>query len=136
MLLKIHLYLRWAVHVSRMEDHFLPKITLYDKLSTGHHNVGAPKKWYKDCLKKALTSSNIDPQQWSTLAADRDVWRHKTHQDASSFEANRQVTLIEKRRRRKERQAAVADPDPNLHLQPLQLCLPFQNRTCQPQARL
>jgi len=36
--------LRWAGHVSRMEDHRPPKIALYGKLSTGHPGRGAPKK--------------------------------------------------------------------------------------------
>ena len=44
--------LRWAGHVSRMEDHRLPKIVLYGELSTGHRDRGAPKKRYKDSLKK------------------------------------------------------------------------------------
>ncbi|XP_078667366.1 uncharacterized protein LOC144909177 [Branchiostoma floridae x Branchiostoma belcheri] len=54
MLLKIQL--RWAGHVYRMEDHRLPKIVLYGELSTGQRNRGAPKKRFKDCLKKSLSS--------------------------------------------------------------------------------
>ena len=50
MLLKIQL--RWAGHVSRMDDHRLPKIILYGELSSGLRNRGAPKKRYKDNLKK------------------------------------------------------------------------------------
>ena len=36
--------LRWAGHVHRMEDHRLPKITLYGELASGQRNRGAPKK--------------------------------------------------------------------------------------------
>ena len=50
MFLKIQL--RWAGHVSRMEDHRLPKIILQGELSSGLRNRGAPKKRYKDTLKK------------------------------------------------------------------------------------
>ena len=50
-LLKIQL--RWAGHVSRMENHRLPKISLYGDLSSGLRNRGAPKKRYKDTLKKS-----------------------------------------------------------------------------------
>jgi len=42
MLLKAQL--RWAGHVSRMEDHRLPKITLHGEFSSGHRDRGAPKK--------------------------------------------------------------------------------------------
>ena len=51
--------LRWAGHVSRMEDHRLPKIVLYGELSTGHRERGAPKKRFKDSLKRSLTTCNI-----------------------------------------------------------------------------
>ena len=39
--------LRWAGHVSLMEDHFLPKMVLYGVLSSGYRNTGASKKRYK-----------------------------------------------------------------------------------------
>ena len=94
MLLKSQL--RWAGHVSRMEDHCLPKITLYGEHSTGHHNRGAPKKCYKDCLKKSLNACHIDHHQWSTLAADHKTWRHTITSAISSFENTRRATLVEK----------------------------------------
>ena len=37
----------WAGHISRMEDHRLPKIVLYGELSTEHHNRKAPKKRFR-----------------------------------------------------------------------------------------
>ena len=52
--------LRWAGHVSIMDDHRLPKIALYGELSTGHRNRGAPKKRYKNSLKKSLGACHID----------------------------------------------------------------------------
>ncbi|KAI8515737.1 hypothetical protein Bbelb_065500 [Branchiostoma belcheri] len=51
----LNIQLRWAGHVSRMEDHRLPKIVLYGELSTGHRNRGAPKKRFKGSLKKSLS---------------------------------------------------------------------------------
>ena len=95
--------LRWAGHVSRMEDHRLPKIVLYGELSTGHRDRGAPKKRYKDSLKKSFGSCGIDHRQWSTLASDRDAWRHTTNHAVSSFEAHRRTTLKAKRLQRKSR---------------------------------
>ena len=109
MLLKSQL--RWVGHVSRMEDHRLPKIALYGELSSGHHNIGAPKKRYKDTLKKALGACDIDHHQWTTLAADRDTWRQTIHQAVSSVEENRMDSLKEKRHRRKTHVASVSIPD-------------------------
>ena len=106
MLLKTRL--RWAGHVSRMEDHRLPKIALYGELSSGHRNKGAPKKRFKDCLKASLNTCQIDPQHWSTLAADRTGWRHTVHQAVSSFEVNRRVLLQDKRNRRKQRSSTAS----------------------------
>jgi len=72
MLMKTQLH--WAGHVSRMEDHRLPKIVLYGKLSTGNRNRGAPKKRFKDSLKKSLLACNIDSQLWSDLGTDRGAY--------------------------------------------------------------
>ncbi|XP_076052873.1 uncharacterized protein LOC143032285 [Oratosquilla oratoria] len=77
MLLKYQL--RWAGHVSRMEDHRRTKIVLYGELSTGHRRRGAPKKRYKDCFKKSLTEYHIDHQCWSGQAEDRGAWCHTIH---------------------------------------------------------
>ncbi|XP_063614375.1 uncharacterized protein LOC134787527 [Penaeus indicus] len=109
MLLKSQLC--WAGHVSRMEEHRLPKIALYGELSTGHRDRGAPKKRYKDSLKKSLGACQIDHRQWSTLAADRQAWCHTVHQAVASFEDSHRSNLKEKRRTRKDREASAAVPD-------------------------
>ncbi|XP_037780222.1 uncharacterized protein LOC119576642 [Penaeus monodon] len=109
MLLKSQLC--WAGHVSRMEEHRLPKIALYGELSTGQRDRGAPKKRYKDSLKKSLGACHIDHRQWSTLAADRQAWRHTVHQAVSSFEDSRRSNLKEKRRMKKDRKASAAVSD-------------------------
>ena len=99
--------LRWTGHVSRMDNHRLPKIALCGELSTGHRNRGAPKKRYKDSLKKSLGACHINHSQWSTLAADRVTWRHIIHQAVSFFEDSRKNNLKEKRRRRKNIEAST-----------------------------
>jgi len=106
MLLKAQL--RCAGHVSRMEDHRLPKITLYGELSSGHRDRGSPKKRYKDSLRKSLGVCHIDCSQWFALAADGAAWRYTVHQAVSSFEASRKEDLREKRRKRKIRAASAA----------------------------
>ncbi|XP_078612812.1 uncharacterized protein LOC144882704 [Branchiostoma floridae x Branchiostoma japonicum] len=106
--------LRWAGHVSRMEDHRLPKIVLYGELSTGYRRRGAPKKRFKDSLKKSLASCHIDLHQWPVLAAEREAWRHTVNQSVSTFEKNRKAALVEKRSRRKTRKVTAPTTDPAL----------------------
>ena len=103
--------LRWAGHVSRLEDHRLPKIIMFGELSSGHRDRGAPKKRFKDNLKKSLTACNIDHRQWSNLAADRVAWRHTIHQAAAQSELDRKNSLKEKRQRRKARAASTTTPN-------------------------
>ena len=109
MLLKTQL--RWAGHISRMEVHHLPKISLYGELSTGHRDRGAPKKWFKDLLKKSLSAYHIYHCQWSALAADQEACRHTVHQSVSSFENNHNAALEEKCSKRKNRIISAPTPD-------------------------
>ena len=105
----------WAGHVSRMGGDHLPKISLYGKLSAGYRDREAPKKRFKDSLKKTLGTCHIDHHQWSTLAADRQAWRPTVHQIVSIFEDSRRANLREKRRRRKIQGASAAIPDQNFN---------------------
>ena len=103
--------LRWAGHVSRLEDHRLPNIVTFGELSSGHRDRGAPKKRFKDNLKKSLTACNIDHRQWSNLAADHVAWRQKTHQAAAQFQLDRKNSLKDKRQRRKACAASTTTPN-------------------------
>ena len=49
-----------------VEDHGLPKIVMFGELSTGHRERGAPKKRFRDSLKKSLTTCNIDHRPGAT----------------------------------------------------------------------
>ncbi|GFO13982.1 hypothetical protein PoB_004048700 [Plakobranchus ocellatus] len=104
--------LRWAGHVFRMKDHRLPKIALYGEIRSGHRYRGAPKKRYKDCLKKTFTACNIDYQNWSDYAADRSAWRLISSKGVTLFEETRRDTIKDKRSRRKARAASAVSPDP------------------------
>ena len=115
--------LRWAGHVSRMEDHRLPKITLFGELSSGQRNRGAPKKRYKDTLKKSLHAGDISVAEWSDLAQNREIWRQKITKAATTFETTRRNSLEEKRKQRKQRAATTPDPE---HTFPCSHC----NRPC------
>ena len=78
-----------AGRVTRMEEHRLPKIFMYDAPSTGYRDRGAPKNRYKDCLKNSLKSCNIDPHQLTIITAERDGWRHTVHTAVKNFETIR-----------------------------------------------
>jgi len=108
--------LRWAGHVSRMNNDRLPKQVFFGELASGHRTVGAPKKRFKDTLKKTLKNYGIPTESWTELASDRSSWRSITHQASATFEAQRRTSLEDKRQLRKRRQAARAaapEPDPS-----------------------
>ena len=110
-LLKSHL--RWAGHVSRMDDHQLPKIALYGEHSTGYCNRGAPKKRYKDSRRSLLMPATLTIDN-DLLSADRVTWRHIIHLAVSSFEDSRKNNLRKKRRRRKNREASTTTTVPGV----------------------
>ncbi|KAJ7419190.1 hypothetical protein WISP_55248 [Willisornis vidua] len=100
--------LRWAGHISKMEDLHLPKIVLYGELAIGCRKRGDQKKRYKDSLKQLLSPGHIDCHQWSTLASNQDSWRHTIHAAAASFENTCRVSLKEKRQHRKNRSSPIS----------------------------
>lgn len=92
--------LRWTGHVIRMEDCRLPKAVLYGELSEGQRNVGAPKKRFKDQLKKNLKTCNIVPDDLELLAHERSEWRLACRNGLDTFERTRNRTREERRLRR------------------------------------
>ena len=64
-----------------MEDHLLPKITLFRDLSTDHGKM-SPEESYRDCLKKSLTACH-------------DAWRHSIFKAVNKFEEDRRDTQDE-----------------------------------------
>ena len=91
----------WLIH--RMIFHRLQKIVLYGELSTGHRDKGAPRKRYKDTMKRYLATCNIDHHQWTTHATNRMNWRRTVYQSTTSFETTQRVNVEDKRRRRKNK---------------------------------
>ncbi|KQK84955.1 hypothetical protein AAES_44509 [Amazona aestiva] len=114
--------LRWAGHISRMEDRCLPKIVFCSELTTGCCNRSAPKMRYKDSLKQYISLGHIDYHQWSTLASNREIWSHIIHNAAVSFENTCRICLKEKRQSRKNH----ALPMPPKETSRCAFC----NRTC------
>ena len=81
---------------SPAKDHSVRRAAIWETKCRG------TSKRYKDRLKSSLKACNIDPRHWSTLAADRIVWRHTIQQAVSAFEVTRRTQLEDKRKRRKE----------------------------------
>ena len=60
----LQVQLRWAGHVTRMEDVRMPKAVFFSELHVGKRERGAPRKRYKDQLKKQLPQAGISHQSW------------------------------------------------------------------------
>ena len=99
---------RWAGHVSRMEDHHLPKVALHGELSTGHRE----NKFYKDCQKKSLTTCYVDYLCCPVvMAAGRDAWLHSIFDAVNEVEEDRRDALKNQRSRRKAQAASNTTSD-------------------------
>ena len=55
----LQVQLRWAGHVTRMEDVRVPKAVFFGQLQEGKRVRGAPRKRYKDQLKRQLAQAGI-----------------------------------------------------------------------------
>ena len=51
--------LRWAGHVTRIEDVRMPKAVFFSELQEGKRDRGAPRKRYKDQLKRQLAQAGM-----------------------------------------------------------------------------
>ena len=95
--------LRWAGHVARMDDSRMPKAVLFGELKSGKRNLGAPKKRFKDQLKKQLSQADIPLSSWQAEATDRLAWRSTIQKASREFEYQRSGAARDKRQRQKDR---------------------------------
>ena len=102
--------LRWDDHVTRMEDVHMPKAVFFSELQKGKRDRGAPRKRYKDQLKRQL--AHISHRSWQQEAPDRDSWRSSVRKASCEFEAERHKAAKEKRKRQKERAASLPSSSP------------------------
>ena len=98
----LQVQLRWASHVTRMEDVRMPKAVFFSELQEGKHNHGAPRKRYKDQLKKQLARVGISHQSRQQEASDRDSWHLSVRKASCEFESERHKAAKEKCWRQKE----------------------------------
>ena len=102
----LQVQLSWADHVTRMEDILMPKAVFFSELQEGKRNCSAPRKRYKDKLKRQLALRESTISHSSRYAKDRDNWRSSVRKACRKFEAKRHEAEKERRRWQKERAAS------------------------------
>ena len=85
----LQVQLRWAGHVTRMEDVRMPRAIFSSEFQEGKRDRGAPRKHYKDQLKRQLAQAGISHQSWQQEASDRDSWRSSVRKASRKFEVER-----------------------------------------------
>ena len=83
--ISLQVQLRWAGLVTKMEDVRMPKAVFYSELQGGKHDRGAPRKRYKDQLKKQRVQVGISHQSWQQEASDRNSWRSSVRKASCKF---------------------------------------------------
>ena len=99
----LQVQLRLAGHVSRTEDARMPKPVFFSELQNGNRDCWAPRKRYKDQLKRQLAQAGISHQSWQQVASDRDSWRSSVKKAIRKFEVEKHEAAKERHRRQKER---------------------------------
>ena len=87
-------------HVSKMGNHCLPRIILYGELSVGYCDRGAPKKQFKDCLKKSFGACDTDHCWLSTQIENCDAWHLTTNHIVSSENTHRAALKVKRYEKR------------------------------------
>ena len=123
--------LRWAGHLTRMEENRIPKALFYGELLVGgQRSRGDQHKRYKDVLKYNLKACDIPIETWERQALNRPEWRTACRVGVERFERRRIKQLQETRI---ARHAAQNQPVPNTYCLPrLPTPLPFTYRLDQP----
>ena len=106
----LQVQLRWAGHVTRMEDVRMPKAVFFSELQEGKRYRDALRKRYKDQLKRLLIQVEISHPSWQQGASDRDSWRSSVRKAGCKFEAERHEAAKERRGRQKERASSQSSP--------------------------
>ncbi|XP_068689226.1 uncharacterized protein [Montipora foliosa] len=93
--------LRWAGHLSRMEDTRVPKAVFYGEMCQGKRDRGAPRKRFKDQLRRLHRAAEIPEKDWESRARERVSWEALVKRGSAAFETTRKEIAEERRRKRK-----------------------------------
>ena len=102
--------LRWAGHLTRMEENRIPKALFYGVIVGGQRSRGGQHTRYKDVLKYNLKACDIPIETWERQALNRPEWRTACRVGVERFERRRIEQLQETRI---ARHAAQNQPVPN-----------------------
>ncbi|KAL1465826.1 hypothetical protein WDU94_005363 [Cyamophila willieti] len=78
--------LRWAGHLSRMDESRTPHQVTFSELKVGKRAQKKPKKRWIDVLKQDLKEQRINNNEWRNLAADRKEWRIKINENIVNYQ--------------------------------------------------
>ena len=112
----LQVQLHWAGHISRMEDIHLPKTVFFSELQAGKRDRGAPRKHYKNQLKRQLAQAGISHQSWQQEASDGDSWHSSVRKASCEFKTERHEAAKERCRRQKELAASQSSSAQTLSL--------------------
>ena len=119
----LQVQMRWAGHVTRMEDVRMPKADFFSKLQEGKRDRRAPRKRYKDQLKRELAQAGINRQSWQQETSHRDSWRSSVRKHRGRAAQSREGKAQEA-----ERASSIQIIlSPNLHLSKVQSGLRIKN---------
>ena len=99
--------LRWAGNVKRMKDTCMLKAVFFSELQEGKRDRNAPRKRYKDQLKRQFAQAEISHESRQQEALDRDSWRSSVRKASWEFESDWHKAGKEIRRRQKGRAASL-----------------------------
>ena len=77
----------FAGFVARMEDTRLPKCVMFGEMVRGAGCVGDQEKEWMGCFLDDLRAFDINADQWTTAAQDKEEWRRMAEQEAEHFMA-------------------------------------------------
>ena len=92
-------------HNKRMEDVCFPKTVFFGELLEGKCDHSAPRKCYKDQLKRQLAQAGISHQSWQQEISDWHSWHSWVRKAKQKFEAERHEATKERHRKQKEQAA-------------------------------
>ena len=101
--------LRWAGHLTRMDDSRIPKKLFYGEMKSGKRPQHKPRKRFKDSVKANLKLLSIDISKWELSATDRATWRKLIFHGCKEFEAQRVEHSEVKRALRKQNISVIPE---------------------------